>query len=233
MKFKSLSAFLILVLLFSTFILAGCNSKVKNREYNEDEVVAAAASLLKNSEVLNTVIFGEGIGYVDSNYKNGYYYEADVMHLSRLGFTTIAELEALARRTYTERYASSVLKTVLEPLYDDKGNIRYMNRYYQAYDDYSGLVPARIMVYTRYERDRIIFDDRMEINYDSIRSDGSDGDIVNMKVEVTVTSTDGKSSQTRDISFKLIEEVAGRWRLVGPVLANYSEYFNKVNENNK
>ena len=223
MKFKRLSALLLLLsLTLSVFLLSSCNT-VKNREYSEDEVVAASKKLLLSSEVLNTVIFGGGIDYVDSGYRNGDYYEADIMHLSRLGFSTIAELEALARRTYTESYANSILPMVLEPLYDDKGNIRNTVRYYQAFDDYSGLEPSRIMVYSRYEKSRIIFDDRMTFSYDSIRSEGSTGDVVNMKVEVTVKSEDGKS-QTRDIGFKLIEEGEGKWRLMGPVFANYNKY---------
>ena len=87
---------LILSILASVLNLSACD-----RKYDEAEVKAASAELLRKSTTLNDVLYGSGIATVSGSNTNGAYYEADFLHLHSLGFSTIEELKKMVRDTFT------------------------------------------------------------------------------------------------------------------------------------
>lgn len=216
MNSRRISALLILlaVILCLSVSLTSCLES-----YDEDEVISASETLLKNCEALNTVFFGHGIAYIDSGYANGDYKEASIAHLEGLGFKTIAELRALTYATYTESYAESILNLALNPLYNTEGEIQYMAKYAESYYDIEMKQPY-ILVYSKIEDVRIIFDDRMTYNYTTLRSDGIKDGKVKMWINVTVEDERG-NKKDRDLSFSIKKE-DGEYRLTGPVFTNFN-----------
>lgn len=218
MKSTRIAAFLLLLAILLTFSLSLMSC---GESYDEDEVIEASRTLLKNSEALNTVFFGNGIGYIESSYANGDYKEADPFHLDKLGFSTVAELRTLAYSTYIDSYADSVLNLALNPLYNAENEIQYMAKYAEAFYDVEMKKPY-ILVYSRFEDVRVIFDDKMSFDYSSIRAEGINDGRVKMWVKVTVESEEGKL-QSREISFYIKKEDQKGYRLTGPVFTNYKE----------
>lgn len=194
-----------------------------NRSYDEDEVVSAAEELLRKAEILNNVYYGRGIGYVSGGYENGYYKEADLIHLSRLGFETIDDLKNLTRGTFTSSYSEQIFSTKLESIADDDG-IREMARYYQHYD-IDTVTPICIMVYTAA---KVSFTDELSYDYSTLRVTGVKRQTVFVTVTATVTNSDGES-QTVDIELDLIEEDYG-WRIDNPCYANYNPSLDRYEE---
>ena len=218
------AALLIVVLIFSVFTLTSCN-----RRYDEEEVLSVATKLLRNAEMLNEVYYGKGIRYVTSGYIDGSYYEADMMHLASLGFTTVKELRDITLETFTVGYSEQIFSTKLSMIEDETG-IQYMTRYYQRYDGLDGSDPVCIMVYSSAPvslKDEIVYD------YSSVRVSGVKKQTVYVTVSATVTNSEGES-QKRDIILNLIEEDDG-WRIDGPCYTNYSTALDRYEEleNNK
>lgn len=218
MKNTRIAAFLLLLAILLTLSLSLMSCA---ESYDEDEVIEASETLLKNSEALNTVFFGEGIGYIESSYSNGDYKEADSFHLEKLGFSTVAELRTLTYSTYIDSYAESVLGLALNPLYNADGEIQYVAKYAEAFYDVEMTKPY-ILVYSRFEDVRVIFEDKMSFDYSSIRADGIKDGRVKMWVKVTVEGEGGKL-QSREISFSIKKENEKGYRLTGPVFTNYKE----------
>ncbi len=218
MKGIRIAALLLLFVILSSFSLSLTSCA---ETYDEDEVIRASEELLKKSEALNTVFFGHGIAYIDSSYANGDYKEASAAHLAKLGFTTLDELRALAYSTFTDSYAESMLDLALNPLYNLDGEIQYMAKYAQSFYD-SKMTQPYILVYSKIEDVRIIFDDRMTFDYTSIRADSIKDGKVKMWVTVTVEDEDG-NSQSREIAFSIKKEDEKGYRLTGPVFTNYKD----------
>lgn len=214
---KILYLVLVLSILISTLSITSCN-----RKYDENEVVTAATELLKESEMLNFVLFGKGIDCVYSNHQNGAYYESNSLHLRELGFSTIDELRVLIGKTFTEEYAENINSTVLSPIISDGVNYS-MTRYYQLYDDpVSKTDPVCIMVYKDYD---YLFRDSVEYKLDTVRVEGVKKQTLYLSVEATVTNGKGES-QVRKIEFELIEESDG-WRINSPTYANYNSHIDE------
>lgn len=199
----------ILLIVTALSILTSCD-----RSYNEDEVVAAAKELLPKAAILNSVYYGDGIYASANGYQNGNYYEADLLYLDKLGFDTVAELEALTMQTFSATYASSIIDYYLHPAPD--GEPYRMVRYYQVYDLDDPTVPVRIMVNSKHKP---IFDDRLTYHLDTVKAVGSTRNVVNMTVEATVVSAYGNEKRMT-IDFTLYEEKLG-WRISSTCFANY------------
>ena len=187
-----------------------------NRRYDEDEVIAAAEELLRGAEILNSVYYGKGIAYRTTGYSNGAYYEADPMHLKTLGFETIAELQVLTEKTFTDGYSIQIYDTLLSSVSDDDG-LYHMARYYQHVDVDDPREPVCIMVYGGYKG---IFDDNLTYDYSSLAVSGVNRERVYVTVNAEVRDDEGRS-QTTEIRITLIEEDDG-WRIDGPAWANYN-----------
>lgn len=202
--------------------LASCN-----RRYDEDEVIASAEALLRKAEVLNEIYYGHGIQYITSGYVDGYYYEADPIHLNSLGFETIEELKNKTLEVFTYGYAEEIFETKLSMIEDETG-VQEMTRYYQRYDGPNLLAPICIMVYSKAP---VTFVDEVIYDYTSLRVTGSKKQTVLVKVDATVTNSEGKS-QTVTVNLNLIEEDDG-WRIDNPCYANYNDSMDKYNELDK
>ena len=217
-KNKIVSLLLVVVALTSLFSFTSCN-----RNYNKDEVIAAAKTLLKDAEILNEVYYGNGIRYYDIEIENaGYYKRADDEHLKELGFTTVNELKALTEKTFSYSYSQNVFSTILIGLKED-GKVVSAARYYQYTNEETG--ESYIMVYTKHD---VLFKDTISYDYDSLRVEKSKKENVYVKVDATVTNSEG-ASQTVTLTIVLIEE-AGGWRLCNPTYANYNALNDRYNE---
>lgn len=196
-----------------------------NRKYDEAEVIPAATELLKKSEVLNVVLFGEGIATAGGGAQSGAYKEADFLHLNKLGFTTVSELEAMVRETFTAEYSSYVVSTILKPITVD--GVMYSNsRYYQLYaDEVNKIDPVCIMVHTEYE---YIFTDKVSYDYSTLKVKDVKKKTLFMSVMATVTNRSGESQST-EVVFELIEENNG-WRINTGTFVNYNAYRDKYDE---
>jgi len=184
---KILSLILAALLLLS---LLSCG-KDKNRSYDEAEVKAAAQELIKKSERLNKIFWGEGIPYVEEYGYTGYY-PADPIYLIEHGFFTVDDLKKDAEKVFSTDYCISIQTSVFSSSAGDFGMTGY-TRYYQGTDT--------IMVYKKYKpllTDTVIYD------YSNISVIGSKGEIVTVSIPIKVTR--GDLSRDRVINVNLIEE---------------------------
>ena len=198
-----------------------------NRSYDEQEVLENAEALLKKAEILNKVYYGNGIEYTTSGFVDGYYYEANPLHLEKLGFTTVEELKNLTLETFTDGYANQIFQTKLTMIQDESG-IQEMTRYYQKYDSVNLLTPVCIMVYSKA---KIILKDEISYDYSTLRVSGVKRDTVYVSVDATVVNEEGK---TQDVTVKLdlIEESYG-WRIDNPCYVNYNDSLGRYEELDK
>lgn len=210
---------LILSILVPVLNLTSCD---KDREYDEAEVKAEAKRLLCESEKLNLILYGKGIGYVYGAHQSGAYYEADFLHLNALGFTTVGELKEMVKKTFTTSYSENIFSTVLSSI-SDGGYAVATARYYQLYDDQVNKIdPICIMVNKDYD---YFFKDTVVYDYSTVTVKDVEGDTLRIGVSATVTDGEG-NSQTREIVFELIEESEG-WRINSPTFANYNPSLNQ------
>lgn len=215
---RIVSLALAILMLFSLISLSSCN-----RRYDEEEVLAVGKELLKASEMLNTVYYGSGIEYFDSEDEIGYYRKANPQHLEKLGFKTIEELKEITEKTFSSTLSNTVYSTVLSSLTTETLLVSPA-RYYQAYDEETG-EPTHIMVYTNFAK---LLKSNIEYNYDSLRVDGSKKENVYLSVDATVTNEDG-ISQVTTVTFSVIEEENG-WRLNSTTYANYNSSKDRYDE---
>ncbi len=218
MKIK---AFLLtLVVIFSAFSLNSCKEKVKDREYNEGEVLEAARTLIKKSETLNEIYYGHGIEYDigDTSNANGYYYPADLMSLDKYGVTNVEDIKRLTRECFTTGQSDYMINTVLSSIRDSSGDIIYFARYYQEYETLNESVEKCVMVYSRYE---VLLVDTVEYLYDTLRVVDVEGEIIKVEIEAKATSPKG-STQTKRVIINLIEEDNG-FRIDSPTYVRNTE----------
>jgi hypothetical protein len=217
-KNKIVSLLLVIVAFVSLLSFTSCN-----RKYDKEEVIAAAKALLKDAELLNEVYYGSGIRYYDIEIENaGYYKRADDEHLKELGFSTVNELKTLTEKTFSYSYSQNVFSTILIGLKED-GKVVSAARYYQYTNEETE--ESYIMVYTKHEA---ILKDKISYDYDSVRVERSKKENVYVKVDATVTNSQG-DSQKVTITVVLIEEANG-WRICNPTYANYNALNDRYNE---
>lgn len=224
---KSIALFtLILAILVPVLSFTSCDKEIPDREYDEAEVISAASALLEKTEMLNVVIFGKGIGTGGStSNQQGAYAEADFLHLQRLGFGTVSELEAKIREVYTVSHADYIVSTVLSPIMVD-GVMVSNSRYYQKYEDEVNKInPICIMVHKEYE---YVFTDSISYDYSTVRVKDVEGNTLMISVMATVSDSEG-NSQTTELVFELIEESNG-WRINTNTFRNYNEYLDKYED---
>lgn len=209
---------LILVTFAIVTSLASCD-----RDYDEAEVIAAAEALIRRSDILEDIIFGEGFDYRlegTSSYQPAS--EIDVKrYADALGesFSTLDELKAVLSKVYTVGYKNDILFGVLS------GDINSsLTRYYQDGES--------IMVLTTYKPQKT---DEIEYHYETLRVADVNDQKITVSLDVTVTAADGKS-QRITIEVDMLEEADG-WKLDTPTYAvyneNYQNYKDLENELNK
>ncbi len=204
-----------LILSMAVSVLSFSSCKY-NRSYDEAEVLEAARELIKESQVLNSIYYGDGIETLYYGSQNGRYYQADPIHLGALGIETVRDLMTLTEKTFSREYCEILYSSVLSPVYVEDVYVS-MARYYQKYyfdDPTEG--EECIMVYRDYVP---LFVCTMVFDYSTLTVLGSDGDIVNLTVEALVINKDGEG-QTQTVEISLYEEAEG-WRINSPTYSNF------------
>lgn len=218
MKIK---AFLLtLVVIFSAFSLNSCKEKVKDREYNESEVLEAARTLIKKSETLNEIYYGHGIEYdiSDTSNANGYYYPADLMSLDKYGVTNVEDIKRLTRECFTTGQSDYMINTVLSSIRDSSGDVIHFARYYQEYETLNENVEKCVMVYSKYD---VLLVDTVEYLYDTLRVVDVEGEVIKVQIEVKATNPQG-STQIKKVVINLLEEDNG-FRIDSPTYVRNTE----------
>ena len=211
---KKIILIAVAVLVVFSIIIAICLAP-RDRKYDEAEVRAAATALIKASEKLNDIYYGDGIKFLEYSENNkSLYCEADPTHLAELGFSTINELKKMTKEVFSEAHAEGMFSGT----FSGTGTSQ-MSRYYQEYDD-NRVDPKPLYIMVHREYDALMKGD-MTYNFDTLTITGSKREYVNATIDVTVT-LDGKT-QTHTLNIRLIEEEAG-WRLASTTFANYNEY---------
>ena len=220
---RILSLILSSLILLSTVILlgsckgsgntgGGIGGSVKDREYNEAEVLEAAEKLIKKSETLNDIYWGYGIPYVDDvNLSNGSYFPADEGYLAKIGISSLADLDEMTRSVFSDYICQWIKNSVLSS--GGSGSNMYVSRYGESYDE-----PKYILVNKYHE---VLLKDTVEYDYDSLKVVGAKGDLVTVSIKCKVTNEDN-DTVIKTIEVDLIEESDG-WRLDTPTYVVYSK----------
>ncbi len=224
--FKNKIIALLLAITAALSLFAACKM---NRSYDEEEVASVSRELIKRSEVLNVIYYGEGIKYIeDASYANGAYYKADPIYLAAIGIETLDDLKKETREVFSEGLSNIMINTALAPFVDDSGVQRF-SRYYQkfsALDD----TPECIMVY---KDAPVLLTSTLTYDYKTLKVLESAGDIVYVSIDAEVENKDGKR-QKRQIKIGLIEEKSG-WKLDTSTYVNYADldyYYDMQNKEN-
>ena len=187
-------------------LLTSCGKETV--EYNEDEVIDIASTLIRKSTEFNEIFWGEGIPYVEgSGYDNGIYspFPPDYK------YTSIQTILSDAEKIFSIGYMTNVKMTVFSAQFGDTGVDEYA-RYYQE----SELDP--IMVRTDYSP---VLVDKNEYLYDTLRVDSADERAVYVKISVKVTRGDSYQLIERKIS--LVNE--NGWKIDSHTFSNYNANF--------
>ena len=211
---KKITSFLIIiVVIFNIFIAVGCADK--NREYDEKEVYDAAIDLIPKTVVLNELFYGYGIIADTSSTKfSGVYYEAEYMSQKKFGIDSVEKMKEMTRACFSSKEADGLISTKLSSILDENGTPIALVRYYQdPVDTDVIMVNSEAVIYLK---------DKLVYKYDTLAVTHSVGENVYVKLDVDITTEDGKE-QTRTIEVALIEE-KGEWRINSPT---YTTYFDR------
>lgn len=212
---------LTLVVIFSVFCVNSCKKEeVKDREYNEAEVIEAAKNLIKKSEKINDIFYGSGIAcdFSDTNNANGNYYPAEILSCEKFGVNNVEDIKRLTKECFTKSQSEYMIKNTLGSITDSNGDVIYFARYYQEYDSLNRNEEKCIMVYSKYEPFLI---DTVEYLYDTLKVFDVEGEIITVEIEVKVTSKSGNVQQKK-IKVNLLEEENG-FRLDSPTYARNNQ----------
>ncbi len=206
-----------LLLMFTlSFSLFSCGEK--NREYDEEEVSAAAIALIKESKFLDVIYFGDGIP-ADTLSTEGfaYYKPANFIWLDENGFSTLEELKKMTTNVYTSSYSQLLFSSTFSGISGADGSAgEVLARYIQKYVGDDPLAGEEcILVYTRTEP--LYTADKNEHLYETLKVTESRGQRVFITIDVLVTEGDVTERVTQRIG--LIEEADG-WRLDNSTFAN-------------
>ena len=206
---KIISAFLLISIIFTLF---SCG-KI---EYDEETVKDAARELISKSATLDEIFWGAGISYnEDLNYSSGSYYMASTLSLLEYGIDTIYDIEALAFETFSKKYATSSLNSVLASAGDGE-NIYVLARYYQKYSDAEQIIPECIMVNSEYVP---LLTDKVEYLYDTVKVLYSDNKYIYISIDVDVSR--GEKTQRKTLSVSLVIE-DGKYKIDTPTYTTYT-----------
>ena len=223
---RLLGLFLSISLIIGTiFSLTSCD-----REYDEAEVISAAATLIERCVNLkiNDIFFGEGIHYdpLESDLFYGNYKEADPDHLATLGFSDLSELEYISTTVYTKECYESVFKNTLKPSYDAAGNIVTFARYTERRNENTG---EFISILVNVNHEGKVLEGSVEYHTSTLEIIDVEGEVIRLSVKATVTSPDGEKTQNRTVRFNMIETLDG-WRLDSPIYVGYDENYSRYDE---
>ncbi len=214
--FKKYTASLLLIIFVLSLISCGDKATEegkKNREYDAAEVEAAAAELIERSVILNELLYGKGIGYIDDG-TTLIYKKADEESLSSFGVSSIADIKSEIEEVFSSSYIATIEKSdIFSPLVDGETTISH-TRYFEDGEGEESIF---------YVNSAYSYVLKNEYEYvSSPKAQRSDGDYVIVRITIRATRSDGK---VRDFEheIKLIEEDAG-WRIASQTYVVYNEY---------
>lgn len=215
---RFITLLIVIALVFSLcFSLVSCD-----RKYNEEEVLAAARTLIEKSLILNEIYWGAGIPFIPASIS--LYCEANILALTELGFYTIDELKKKTEEVFTASYCESIYSSSISSIKDGE-YISFYPRYYQKYEDENQTIPMSIMVYSKFEN---MIPDKVEYFYETLSVSHSEKDTVYVKIKAIVTR-DEKRVQLKEKIIALKEEANG-WRLDSPTYLKYSDKENEYED---
>ena len=200
---KKLISFLILFVLLIN--ICACSEQ----KYDREEIVKEVEPLLKESQILNDIYFGEGIPLKVNGYTVGVYCEADMSMLSQYGLT---DLESIRTKT-AEVFSVSMCAWLEEIAFNSfKTGITVEGaRYYEDPEK-----EGRIMVRTTAD---VYVDGTVTYDLSSLKIVSQRKNIVSTEISATVTTPSGKQ-RSDTIKLDLIKEQDG-WRLHSPTYFVY------------
>lgn len=193
------------------WVIVSSIGKEKDREYDEAQVKAAAKTLIKNTELLNRIYWGEGIPIADAD-AEGVFLPADKEYLENNGIKNHTDLKNLTRGTFTDGYCKEIFETLTD------GFSGRLARYNPVKDE-EGNETDGILVNKNWSR--VWLKDTVVYDYDSIQVLRSEGERVFISIKCTVTSSEGKSQTKTLDGIALIEESDG-WRIDSATYASYT-----------
>lgn len=201
----------LLLLVTSLFSIVSCEN---DREYDEGEVLAAAAELIEKSLPLNELLYGKGLSYGEEHI--GIYYKATDESLAAFGIETVEQMKNMVREIYSTDYSESILTSdAFSPITVDDVIVGY-TRYYQSEDEDGN--PNGIMVKSDYD-----YPLKNSYEYHANMSViDVEGEVIVVRTMVTATSVDGKVMNVNN-DVRLIEEESG-WRLMTPTYVVFNDY---------
>ena len=204
---------LVLSLVLS-FSLVSCAEEEYNREYDAAEVEAAAEELIEKSLVLNEILYGAGIGYIEDE-STKIYKIADEDSLEKFEIEHLSQIEPRLRAVFSKSYVDTVYSSdIFTPLVEDEITKSYA-RYFEDEDE-----EGKTIIYVNKYYSFVLKNDYEYIG--SIKAVRSEGDFVIVSTTVRATR-DGSISKDFKLEIKLIEESEG-WRLASPTYKVYNEY---------
>lgn len=194
-----------LVMLLCLGSITGC------KRQTDEAFLDMAASLLEQSERVNTICFGEGIGQKKDGFRKGSYTEADEQMLAAYGISTVTDMKQMVREVYTVNTADWIESVVFRPITDGTSVLSY-SRYYDDVKPHEteGEIPV-IMVKNEYEK----FYGKQSTVYQNLRISVSKRSRVVILADATVTDGEGNVMEQKDISLSFRYEMEG-WRLDTP-----------------
>lgn len=187
----------------------------EGREYDEEEVRAAATELISKSTVINSIFYGEGIATEaeeDTSLPTGYK-RADSAALAELGISSVEQLKDLARTVFSEGECENIIFQLF--LAGSSGGnspnyAHYINEYTEE-DEEGNREVLGILVYKRRAESKLVREDeRCEFRTDTLRVVGSEGERVLVTFDTVIYK--GEESKTVKNEVYLIEQ-SGKWRL--------------------
>lgn len=198
---KKLISFLFLFVLL--FNICACSEK----KYDREEIVKELDVLLKESQILNDIYFGEGLPLKTNGYVSGVYQEADMSSLAKYGLTDVASIRAKTAEVFSVSMCAWLDEIGFNSF--KTGTTVEGARYYTDPED-------RIMVRTIAE---VYVDGEVTYDLSSLEIISQRKDIVSTELKATVTTPSGKQRSDK-IKLDLIKEPNG-WRLHSPTYFVY------------
>lgn len=200
---KRIISLILFTVISLLYCLCSCSDDVI--EYDEEELIAEARTLIAGSVWFNEVFWGKGLEYMEgSAYDNGNYSPAEPLR----DYVTINDIISAAEKIFSSGYMNTVRATVFSVQFGDTGINGYA-RYYQEGE----LEP--IMVRTDYSP---VLVDKNSFLYDTIAVEGADESKVVLKVSLMVTR--GEVSQVIERRINFVYEDG--WRIDSHTFANFN-----------
>ena len=211
---RSRSFWTLILSLVMTFSLFSYAEEEYNREYNAAEVEAAAEDLIERSLVLNEILYGKGIGYIEDE-STSIYKLADENSLKNFEIEHLSDIEPRLREVFSKAYVDTVYSSdIFTPLVEDEITKSYA-RYFEDEDK-----EGKSTIYVNKSYNFVLKNSYEHIG--NIKAVRSEGDFVIVSATVRATR-DGGISKDFELEIKLIEESEG-WRLASPTYKVYNEY---------